>query len=242
MDKIVVCPKDKGELRVDGNGYRCLACDTKYTIRNSGIVDLEYSTLPDVDGHTPYIWSDVFYFENLLKQILKPGFIVLEVCSGPNVIVPLLLKRLNIPVTYYSVGINEYHLIQQRQGVNYPIISIIGNATDLPIADKSVDLYIGHHAINDIWLTKGMAGVDKSFLEMDRVTKDTGYIIQSDCVLQHDCRVGDPSTKIVGLKRLEEFLIQLNYHLFVENGGEMDWLVASKLNRISIAKPDDYFI
>lgn len=112
----------------------------------------------------------------------------------------------------------------------------------MPVASESVDIYIGHHAINDIWLTKGTAGVEKSYREMYRVIKKDGYIIHSDCVLQHDTRVGDPSTKIVSLGSLKEFLRKHQYHWIEENGGEMDWIIASQENVCMIEGPADFSI
>lgn len=236
---ILGCPVDKSPLFRNEVGYHCIECGRSY-LESNEMLDLAYATLPAIDGHVPYIWSDVFYLENVLKQVVQPDMIIVEICSGPNIIVPLLLKRLQYAVRYYSIGINETHLLQQKKGVNYPIQSIKGDATELPLISESVDIYIGHHAINDIWLTRGIAGVEQSYREMHRVIKKEGYIIHSDCVLQHDARVGDPSTKIVGLSSLVEFLRQQRYHWIAENGGEMDWVIASQKQMCEIKGPEDF--
>lgn len=152
---VLCCPVDRGRLAVDKAGYRCVTCQAEFN-HQDGMPDLAYSPLPALDGHVPYIWSDVFYLENLLGQ---------------------------------------------RRGARYPIRSVRGDATTLPLADQSVDVYVGHHAINDIWLSRGELGVDRSYEEMDRVTRPDGFIVHSDCVLQHDARVGDPSTKLATLGR-----------------------------------------
>ncbi|HWS82758.1 MAG TPA: methyltransferase domain-containing protein [Ktedonobacteraceae bacterium] len=235
------CPVDQGSLTSNETGYRCSVCGSYY-VKDDGMPDLAYSPLPDVDGHVPYIWSDVFYLENVLRQAVKSGAIIVEVCSGPNIIVPLLLKRLNHNVQYYSVGINKAHLKQQQRGVDFPIYSIKGDATALPLTSKSIDIYIGHHAINDIWLTKGSVGVEKSYSEMHRVTKKDGYIIHSDCVLQHDTRVGDPSTKIVNLEGLKRFLHSHQYHWVAQNGGEMDWIIASQEQKCDFEGSTDFLL
>lgn len=237
---IISCPIDHGHLeKIGPNKYQCMLCEKVY-IEENGILDMNYSDLPNLDGHVPYIWSDVFYFENLLKQLARPHSTIVEVCSGPNIIVPLLLKRLHIPVNYYSIGIDQAHLRQQRNGVAFPIQSIQGDATRLPLSNHSVDLYIGHHAINDVWLSKGSQGVEQSYKEMHRVIKYNGYIIHSDCILQHDTRVGDPSTKIIGLNSLKRFLDANEYSWVQENGGEMDWIIASQRNKIHIRPSDDF--
>lgn len=238
---VICCPVDKSSLTKNETVYECSVCGRQYR-EEKGVLNLEYSTLPDVDGHVPYIWSDVFYFEHMLKQLVKPNAVIAEICSGPNIVVPLLLSRLNIPVTYFSIGINEAHLLQQKGGVRFPIHSVKGDATELPIASGTVDIYVGHHAINDIWLTKGTAGVERSYEEMHRVIKPDGYIIQSDCVLQHDARVGDPSTKIIGLSSLTRFLTEHRYHWVMENGGELDWVIASQQNSCEIAAPKEFTI
>lgn len=204
--------------------------------------DLAYSPLPDLDGHVPYLWSDVFHLENILRQLVQPDTVVLEVCSGPNIVVPLLLKRLNRPVTYLSIGINTAHLQQQKRGVNFPVQTIRGDATALPLAAHSIDFYIGHHAINDIWLTKGEAGVLQSYHEMHRVLKPDGYLVQSDCVLQHDSRVGDPSTKLINLDSLKRFLDERHYRWDESSGGELDWLTASATRSCRVEPSPDYSI
>jgi SAM-dependent methyltransferase len=238
---ILRCPVDHGTLVLEPAGPRCQACGRRYQDVD-GCPDLAYSPLPDVDGHVPYLWSDVFHLENILRQLVRPESVVLEVCSGPNIVVPLLLKRLGRPVTYLSVGMNTAHLRQQKQGVNFPIQSIRGDATALPLAADSVDLYLGHHAINDIWLTKGEAGVTQSYQEMDRVLKEDGYLIQSDCVLQHDSRVGDPSTRLIDLESLIRFLDQRPYRWERSNGGELNWIVASPTRSCRIEPSPDYTI
>lgn len=238
---ILRCPVDQGPLREEPGGRRCQTCRRLYGDAD-GLPDLVYSPLPDVDGHVPYLWSDVFHLENILRQLVSPFSLVLEVCSGPNIVVPLLLKRLDRPVSYLSIGINTAHLLQQRRGVNFPVQSIRGDATALPLASRSVDLYLGHHAINDIWLTKGEAGVTRSYQEMHRVLKAGGYLVQSDCVLQHDSRVGDPSTKLIGLSSLARFLEEHRYQWSQSSGGELDWIVASPTQSCRLEASPDYSI
>jgi len=235
------CPVDRAELASVPAGLRCTGCGRDYQLVD-GIPDLAYSPLPDVDGHTAYIWSDVFYLENLLAQFVEPGATVVEVCSGGNIVVPLLLSRLGIQVSYWSVGTDLGHLRQQREGVAFDIHTVRGDATALPFASSTVDLYIGHHAINDVWLSKGDAGVEASYVEMDRLLRPDGYLIQSDVHLQHDARVGDPSTKIVDLRGLIAFLSARGYRWVRQNGGELDWVVASRERSCDIRPPSGYVL
>jgi SAM-dependent methyltransferase len=240
-DTILRCPVDKRTLVATDTVLQCDGCGRKFQMID-GTPDLAYSTLPDVDGHTPYIWSDVFYLENLLRHVVRPGATVVEVCSGANIVVPLLLARTGVPVTYYSIGTDVEHLRQQREGVRYPIRSVRGDATDLPLESASVDVYIGHHAINDIWLSKGAVGVARAYDEMHRVVKRDGFIVQSDCLLQHDSRVGDPSTKMTNLGGLTAYLDQHGYRWTQANGGELDWVVASVDAPVDIAPPADFVL
>lgn len=236
---LLCCPVDRGSLVAIEGAFHCTSCQAEFSDLD-GIPDLVHSTLPVVDGHVPYIWSDVFYLENLLRQVIRQGQTVVEVCSGGNIVVPLLLRRLGIEVTYYSVGLDTAHLRQQQRGVEYPIRSVRGDATALPLPDGSVDVYLGHHAINDVWLSRGEAGVEASYDEMDRVVHPEGYIVQSDCVLQHDARVGDPSTKLVTLDGLVTFLGKHGYQWLRDSGGELDWVVASRENEVRLQPPDDF--
>lgn len=229
IDTLLACPRCKNLLEKENNEYVCNTCNLLYG-KEDGFLDLYYSPLPEVDSSQPYIWSDLFYFEDLLRRILKPNMVVVEICSGGNHVVPTILNRICPSVTYLSIGDYSLHLKKQQDGVpNFPINSIIGDATRLPLKNDSVDILIGHHAINDIWLSKGFQGVKESTYESMRILKSNGYLIYSHSYNAYDeLRTGDISCRAVDLNTIEQLLDE-NWKVKQSHSGELDWIIAKKI-------------
>ncbi len=66
-----------------------------------------------------------------------------------------------------------------------------------------VDLFVFHHAVDDILETCGQSGVYDSIGEALRVVQPGGYIVFSHCVFDHD-----PFTLDISLEDVEEMLAE----------------------------------
>lgn len=225
---LLICPRCYYKLEEEESQFVCNNCDALFEYEN-GILDLHYTEVPEHDGMRPYLWSDQFYFENLLMTKVKNNMTILEICSGANFIVPFILERINKRVTYISIDNSVYNLLKQKKAMeNFKINSIIGDATSVPISSDSIDIIIGHHAINDIWATRGEVGLEKAIKENIRLLKPGGTLIHSHNYNAIDeVRHGDISSRMVSLNGIIHILGD-NWNPLIEYGGELEWLIAQK--------------
>lgn len=154
-----------------------------------------------------YLWSDLELFESWLWKIPLSGPFVVEVASGPNIVVPYLLEKLGSDFTYLSVDINPGHLRLQSKGLSRKesAYAVQATARCLPVRNSVVDLFVFHHAVDDILETCGQAGVYDSIGEALRVVQPGGHIVFSHCVFDDD-----PFTSEISLEDVEEMLAEFD--------------------------------
>jgi len=149
-----------------------------------------------------YNWSDLRVLETLLRQCFRPDLLVVEVAAGPNIAVPHVLKRNAMAFGYVSLDLQKAHIRLQRKGVgNTNVNGVVGDATRLPFRHRCVDMFIFHHAVDDILETKGFGGVKASIEEALRTLKQGAYIVFSHCVFSYD-----PYTLDIDLSDVQAFL------------------------------------
>ena len=176
-----------------------------------------------LDRRRWYLWSDLSHFEHILRAILRPGHIVVEVCSGPNIVVPYLLRAIQPECRYISIGRDVSHLKMQRNGAHLEFLSVKGDSTALMLDDGCADVVVFHHAINDIWLSRGIEGVHQSLDEAARVLASTGAMIFSHCEMDWD-----PSTQETSLNQVKQYLQRQRQNIYsfeASRGPMQDWLL-----------------
>jgi uncharacterized protein YbaR (Trm112 family) len=227
---VLVCPAckvklvdfDGGVADLDG-GLLCKTCNNVFNFQDR-ILEMDMGTPEQLlDRRTGYLWSDLSHFEDMLRSILRPGHMVVEVCSGPNFVVPYLLHTIQPECRYISIGRDASHLKMQRNGAHSEFLSVKGDSTALMLDSGSADMVVFHHAINDIWLSRGIEGVHQSLDEAIRVLASKGVMIFSHCEMDWD-----PSTKETSLDQVKEYLQRQkpNVYSFEASRGPMqDWLL-----------------
>lgn len=219
----LVCPTCKAKLVDYDGGLVCKTCNDVFNFQD-GILEMDTGSSEQLlDRRRWYLWSDLSHFANMLSSLLRPGHIVVEVCSGPNIVVPYLLHAIQPECRYISVGRDVSHLKMQRSGANLEFLSVKGDSSALMLEDGCADMVVFHHAINDIWLSRGIEDVHRSLDEAARVLASKGVMIFSHCEMDWD-----PSTKETSLNQIKEYLQrrQQNIYSFEASRGPMqDWLL-----------------
>lgn len=172
-----------------------------------------------------YNWTD----PDILEMLLSLGIsnLVVEVAAGPNIAVPHILKKKCLSSNYVSVDIEKGHIQLQKEGVVTPNMEVVvADATHLPVQDEQVDIFVFHHAIDDILESHGFEGLWASIEEALRTIKKGGCIIFSHCVFSHD-----PYTTKTNLKEVHNFLKGSVIGLFQEiRGSQQDWLIMRNIH------------
>jgi len=155
----------------------------------------------EVYGHW-YSWSDLGVLETLLRRCYRPDFLVVEVATGPNIALPHVLKKIASPFRYVTLDMERAHIRLQREGVGTATVQgVVGDAARLPLRDGCVDLFVFHHAIDDILETGGFGGVKAS------VEGALGALRAGGCLIfSHSVFAYDPYTLKVGLSHIQALL------------------------------------
>lgn len=184
----------------------------------TGMVKLQWSNY--------YNWTDAYVLEEQLRIRCRPNFVVAEVCAGPNIAVPYVLNRLNKPFTYITIDLLENHIRLQKTGEE-SITGILADAAQLPLSNNSVDLFMFHHAIDDILETRGMRGVSLAIDDAFRTLKDDcGFMIFTHCLMWWD-----PDTGRIDIKDIEDILEKsFDFNKTAIESGQ-DWLIVDQMRR-----------
>ncbi len=125
--------------------------------------------------------------EALLLSCYSPNFLVVEVAPGPNIAVPHVLKRIALPFRYVSLDMEKMCIQLQKEGVGkLDMEGVAGDAVHLPFRPGCVDMFIFHHAIDDILETKGPEGLRASIEDALRTLKAGGSMIFSHSTFNYD--------------------------------------------------------
>ena len=174
-----------------------------------------------------YDWTDRNILESILNEC-SPR-VVVEAASGPNVAVPTILHNIHLNSAYVSIDIRKEHLQLQ----SLPLHSkenqgIMADATYLPLRDGSVDLFIFHHALDDILETKGFNGMWASITEALRTLRHNGQMIFSHCVFSND-----RYTKEISLENVARFLKKIMIGSFQSiKGRRQEWLFVNEITPV----------
>jgi SAM-dependent methyltransferase len=171
-----------------------------------------------------YNWTDKDVLEKLLVDYRNHN-IVIEVASGPNIAVPFIINKNKMPCFYVSIDLERSHIQLQRKGIGTKNVQgLIGDATNSPLRNECVDIFIFHHAIDDIIETKSFEGLYASLREASRTLKKGGCMIFSHSVFS-----SDPFTKNINLSIVQSFLegrIKGSFRRY--QGSLQDWLFVIK--------------
>ena len=169
-----------------------------------------------------YSWGDPDILRDVLRKFGDGHLCAVDVACGPNVVVYEALLDRDASFIYVAVDIDPYHLGLQRCAAgNAHAYRVCASSSCLPLKTGSVDLFIFHHAIDDILETEGMAGIELSLQASLRVTRNGGLIIFSHCVFE-----SDEFTKKVSLADVEEILAKTGrFGLEKRSGRQQDWLI-----------------
>jgi ubiquinone/menaquinone biosynthesis C-methylase UbiE len=171
-----------------------------------------------------YNWTDQDVLEKLLMDYRNPN-IVIEVASGPNIAIPFIIEKKKISCFYISIDLEKSHINLQKKGIGTKNVEgLIGDASNSPLINECVDIFVFHHAIDDIIETKGFKGLYASLEEAIRVLKKGGCMIFSHCIFS-----SDPFTKDINLSIVQSFLegrIKGNFRRV--QGSMQDWLFIRK--------------
>lgn len=175
-----------------------------------------------------YNWSDHELLEKWLAESVPAGGVVLELASGPNICTPWTLARLGRGARYIAVELDWEHLMLQRGSLDgQPYLLLLADSCQLPLADESADVAVFHHAIDDVFETRGKSGVQHTIAEAARALKPGGYMIFSHCEL-----VGDEATFGIDLDFARQVgagcgLVEVRR----ESAAAQDWLLVHKPER-----------
>ncbi len=172
-----------------------------------------------------YNWSDHKLLEKWLAESVPAGGVVFEIASGPNICTPWTLARLGRGARYIAIELDWEHLLLQRASLNgEPQLLVLGDGCKLPLADESTDVAVFHHALDDVFETRGKPGVRQAVTEAARALRPGGYVIFSHCEL-----VGDEATFGIDL----DFAMQVGTDCGLvevrrESAAAQDWLLVRK--------------
>jgi len=149
-----------------------------------------------------YNWSDLNVLETLLRRCYSPDFLVVEVATGPNIALPHVLKRIASSFRYVALDMERTHIQLQRGGVGAASVhGVVGDAVHLPLRSGCVDVFVFHHAIDDILETRGFGGVKASVEGALGALKAGGCMIFSHSVFTYD-----PYTLEISVSDIQVFL------------------------------------
>ena len=111
-----------------------------------------------------------------------------------------MLKRIGSSFHYVSFDIEKKHINLQKEGVQI-VEGVVGDAVHLPLRHGCVDIFVFHHAIDDILETRGSEGIRASIEEALRTLKAGGCVIFSHCIFSYD-----PYTLEMDLSDVQDFL------------------------------------
>ena len=134
-----------------------------------------------------YNWSDHELLEEWLAETVPADGVVFEIASGPNTCMPWALARLGRGARYIAVELDWEHLLLQRASLNrQPYLLLLADGCSLPLADGCADVAVFHHAIDDVFETRGKVGVQQAVFEAARALRPGGYAMFSHCALAGD--------------------------------------------------------
>jgi len=173
-----------------------------------------------------YNWTDLNILETLLRRCNRPDLLVVEVATGPNVAVPLVLKRITSSYRYVALDIEKAHIqLQKEGGGTANVEGVIGDAAHLPFRHGCADVFVFHHAIDDILETRGFEGVKASIEEALRTLKAGGFMIFSHSVFSYDAY-----TLNISLSDVQAFLQNRISGCFRGiQGSRQDWLLVEDI-------------
>lgn len=148
--------------------------------------------------------------------------------TGPNIAVPYVLKRIGLPFRYVSFDIEKRHINLQKEGIQ-DVEGVVGDATYLPLWSRCVDVFVFHHAIDDILETRGSEGVRTSIEQALRTIKAGGCMIFS-----HSIFAFDPYTLKMDLSEVQDFLQTRIKGKFQNiDGSRQTWLLVEDIQVVS---------
>jgi len=157
--------------------------------------------MPRVYRHW-YHWSDRGVLEAILRERRRPGLLVVEVATGPNVAVPRAVGRAAPSSRYVTLDVEREHILLQRAGSGgVEVEGVVADATCPPLVDGCADIFVFHHAIDDIFETRGVEGVRASVEAALRALRGGGCLVFS-----HSVFASDPFTERVGLADVRALL------------------------------------
>lgn len=177
MLSALVCPKDKGTLKKEGNSLKCSACGGKYPIQ-SGIpvffVDQEWEELYLHDGGNHYASEEPFELAPgdlgylALRGDDKYGM-MLDLGCGDGVFSSIIsAKNLSYCVDVTEAGLRR---LQRRRMEN--LVPVLASGFELPFLENTFDTALYVFVVEHL-----APGDDLRMLsELRRVLKDNGKII-----------------------------------------------------------------
>ncbi len=180
--------------------------------------------MPELFTHW-YNWSDHEVFASYLERFLPEAPVVFELASGPNIVTPYLLERTGKAYRYIACELEPYHLKLQLEGVaDARVLGTISDGMHLPLQSACADMAVFHHAIDDLYETRGKAGLARSLAEAWRVLKPSGYAVFSHCEFP-----GDPATLEVNLDLVKLLASETGFkYLERKQAQAQEWLIVQK--------------
>lgn len=177
---LLACPECHSDVSFEERVFSCKSCAFSGTRKNNIISTLAASSAYFDNLHTVMTKNNerdtVFRlcYErqiNLINSLLKPGMKVVDVGCGPSIsyIKPEGVDLIGIEPSLSSLASNK--------SVD---LCLHSSATNIPLANKSVDLIICLYSIHHmIGKTKAetRANVKNAFNEFNRIIKDNGQIL-----------------------------------------------------------------
>lgn len=181
VEKYLACPRSHAPLRVSGDVISCPKSDFAGAIRDGVAMMMPQTQVSFFDdkfevmqaGHDESEGEWTFCYAQqakLLSSYLRPGQVILDVGCGPSLPYQKPQGALVIGLEYSFRSIRPNQMVDLR---------VYGSATEIPMADASVDIvvcfYSIHHMVGD---TKAAtrANVTRAFHEFGRVLKTGGIL------------------------------------------------------------------
>jgi SAM-dependent methyltransferase len=110
---------------------------------------------------------------------IKPGMRILDLATGYGFFAMELIKRDN-NLKIVGIDISQNDILSARKNVEehslVDRIEIIEmDATNMNFSNENFDIVVNFLGLEDIHMTRGKAGVQKTFLEVNRILKSDGY-------------------------------------------------------------------